>query len=57
MHLPLADPQFWIVTGAAAVALAYVLRKRLRLGRRGAPQLPCDNCPKAGEHGLGVEKK
>ena len=27
MSLPLADPQFWIVTTAAGIALALVLRR------------------------------
>lgn len=44
MSLPLADPQFWIVTGAAVVALGAIL---LRLLRRPAKNdMPCANCPR-----------
>lgn len=57
MGFPWRDPQFWIVTVATVGALAWVLRKRLRFGRRGAAQLPCDHCPKAGEHVMKVGKK
>ena len=45
MSLPLADPQFWIVSTAAAIALALVLRRLLR--RPKANALPCAKCPKA----------
>ena len=45
MSLPLADPQFWIVTGVAAVALAAVLRRFFRRPSKNA--LPCAHCPKA----------
>lgn len=44
MALPVADPQFWVVTGAAAVALGAIL---LRLFRRPAKhEMPCAKCPK-----------
>ncbi len=49
MALPVADPQFWIVTGAAAVALAIVLRRLFRRPSKGA--LPCAKCPQAGRTG------
>ncbi len=45
MSLPVADPQFWIVTAAAAGALGLVLRRMFR--RKPAGELPCANCPKA----------
>jgi len=45
MNLPVADPQFWIVTAAAAVALGLVLRRIL--GRKSSAELPCANCPQA----------
>ncbi|MEZ5312777.1 MAG: hypothetical protein R2862_03535 [Thermoanaerobaculia bacterium] len=58
MGFPWRDPQFWIVTGAALVALAYVLRKRLRIRPRsgpgasngGATGLPCDHCAQNDRH-------
>ncbi len=46
MTLPLADPQFWIVTGAAAVALGLMLRPLLRRSKPNA--LPCAKCSQAG---------
>ncbi|MEO8198066.1 MAG: FeoB-associated Cys-rich membrane protein [Thermoanaerobaculia bacterium] len=46
MSLPLADPQFWIVTAVAAGALGLVLRRLFRRPKAGA--LPCAHCPKAG---------
>ncbi len=46
MSLPASDPQFWIVTAAAGVALALLLRRFLR--RPKSPSLPCAKCPKAG---------
>ena len=46
MALPVADPQFWIVTGAAAIALGLVLRRLLR--RPKSNTLPCAHCSKAG---------
>lgn len=47
MSLPVADPQFWIVTGGAALALAYAIRRiRRRTRRETAP--PCDRCPQPG---------
>ncbi|MEO7795019.1 MAG: hypothetical protein ABIV06_09625 [Thermoanaerobaculia bacterium] len=48
MTLPTSDPQFWIVTAAALLALALVLRrlfKRPKATPSGA--LPCAHCPKA----------
>ena len=45
MSLPLADPQFWIVSAAAGIALALVLRRLFR--RPKANALPCAKCPKA----------
>lgn len=44
MALPVADPQFWLVTGAAVVALAAVLRRLLR--RPAKDEMPCASCPK-----------
>lgn len=49
MSLPVADPQFWIVTAAAALALAMVLRRLFR--RPKSTALPCAHCPKAGQSG------
>jgi thiamine biosynthesis lipoprotein len=49
MTLPVADPQFWIVTGAAGIALGLVLRRLFR--RPKATALPCAHCPKAGQPG------
>ena len=46
MALPVADPQFWIVTGAAVVALGLILRPLFR--RPKANALPCAKCPQAG---------
>ncbi|MEO8275778.1 MAG: hypothetical protein ABI639_06130 [Thermoanaerobaculia bacterium] len=43
MSLPLADPQFWIVTAAAAGALIVVLRRIFRRPPAGG-SLPCANC-------------
>jgi len=52
MSLPLADPQFWIVTAAAAVALALTLRRLLRRPKASsANSLPCARCAQAGEIG------
>ena len=45
MSLPLADSQFWIVSAAAGIALALVLRRLFR--RPKANALPCAKCPKA----------
>lgn len=45
--LPLDEPQFWLVSAAAVAALIYLLRKRLRLRRRGEIELPCANCSQA----------
>ncbi len=50
MSLPLADPQFWLVTAAAAVALGFALRKALK-GARTEGEPMCDKCPRPG--GLG----
>ena len=48
MALPVADPQFWIVTGAAAVALTLTLRRLLRRPKADPSNaMPCDRCPKA----------
>ena len=44
MALPVADPQFWIVSGAAVVALAAVLRRLVR--RPPKQEMPCAHCPK-----------
>ncbi len=49
MGLPLADPQFWIVTAAAAAALGLALRRIFR--RSSSATLPCEHCPKAGQAG------
>jgi len=51
MALPWRDPQFWLVSGAAVVALLFVVRKRFRFRRRGEVELPCDHCPSAARHG------
>ena len=52
MSLPVADPQFWIVTAAAAVALALTLRRLLRRPKASsANSLPCARCAQAGEIG------
>ena len=48
--LPLADPQFWLVTAAAAGAVIYLVRKRLRVKKKGAIALPCENCSQADVH-------
>jgi thiamine biosynthesis lipoprotein len=45
--LPLADPQFWLVTGGALAALVYFARK-LRRRARDEAATPCDRCPKPG---------
>lgn len=45
--LPLADPQFWIVTGGAALALGYAIR-RVRRRTRSESETPCARCPKPG---------
>jgi thiamine biosynthesis lipoprotein len=45
MSLPLADPEFWLVTAGAAVALGFALRRVLRSARADA-EMPCDKCPK-----------
>lgn len=47
MALPLADPQFWLVTGGALVALLLVVRK-LRRRARSEAEIACDRCPKPG---------
>ena len=46
-YLPLGDPQFWIVSTAALLALVLVLR-RIFKRPKATPQggLPCANCPK-----------
>lgn len=48
--LPLGDPQFWIVTLGAVAALGFVLRRRIRVRRKGQVALPCEHCPQAGAH-------
>ena len=45
MALPFADPQFWLVTGGAAVALVFVVRKLRRRAREESAS-GCDHCPK-----------
>jgi hypothetical protein len=48
MSLPISDPQFWIVSAAALLALLLVLRRLFR--RKPADEagtLPCANCPAA----------
>ena len=45
MNLPFADPQFWIVTSVAAVALGAVVRRLFHRPSKGS--LPCASCPKA----------
>ncbi|MCM2269876.1 MAG: FAD:protein FMN transferase [Thermoanaerobaculia bacterium] len=47
MALPFADPQFWLVTGGALVALLLVARK-LRRRARSEAEVACDRCPKPG---------
>lgn len=49
MSLPASDPQFWMVTAAAGVALALLLRRFFR--RPKSPSLPCAKCPKADSPG------
>ena len=44
MALPTADPQFWIVSAVAAIALAFVFRRVFRRERPG--ELPCARCKK-----------
>lgn len=55
MNLPVADPQFWIVTAAAAVALGLVLRRIFR--RKSTAALPCANCPQAKRENLDRMKR
>ncbi len=45
--LPLADPQFWIVSLAAGAALVLLLRRLFKRPKSNA--LPCASCPKAGK--------
>jgi len=59
MNATVADPQFWIVTGAAAIALAWFIARKVRAARR--PTAGCDKCPQApaprerpGARGLGL---
>ncbi|MFN7941941.1 MAG: hypothetical protein U0X73_10085 [Thermoanaerobaculia bacterium] len=48
--LPLADPQFWVVTaGAVAVVAIWIWRARVR-ARRPAPPA-CANCAREEAHG------
>jgi hypothetical protein len=52
VSLPVADPQFWIVTAAAVVALAMILRLLLwRPKATPSNGLPCARCAQAGEIG------
>lgn len=52
MPLPIADPQFWIVSAAAAAALGLMLRRLLRRPKvSSAGTLPCARCAQAGEPG------
>lgn len=52
MPLPLRDPQFWIVSAAAAAALGLMLRRLLRRpAATSSGALPCARCAKAGEAG------
>ena len=51
--LPFADPQFWLVTAAAAGAAVYLVRKRIRVKKKGAVALPCDNCAQSDVHAPG----
>jgi len=44
MPLPLHDPEFWLVTAGAVLALAYALRRVARSTRAEAER-PCDKCP------------
>jgi len=48
--LPLTDPQFWLVTAATAGAAIYLVRKRLRVRKKSASALPCENCSQAESH-------
>lgn len=50
MALPLADPQFWIVSAAAGGALALILRRLFK--RPKANSMPCAHCSKAGLENL-----
>ncbi|MCB9378451.1 MAG: hypothetical protein H6511_06780 [Holophagales bacterium] len=45
MGATFADPQFWIVTAAAALALVWFVARRVRATRRATPG--CDKCPQA----------
>jgi len=45
MGLPLADPQFWIVTAAVAVAVWLAARRTAKSLR--ATESPCASCPVA----------
>ena len=47
--LPLGDPQFWAVTGAALAAIALLVLRRLRRRRQGLSGPEC--CPGCGECG------
>jgi len=48
MDLPLADPQFWIVTAAVAAAVLLAARRTARSLR--ASESPCASCPMALAH-------
>ena len=45
MALPLADPEFWLVTAAAATALGLSARKIAKALRKDS-EVMCDKCPK-----------
>jgi hypothetical protein len=47
--LPLGDPQFWVVTGAALLAVALLVLRRVRRRRAGRGGPEC--CPGCGECG------
>ena len=45
MALPLADPEFWMVTAGAALALGLGARKVAKALRKDS-EVMCDKCPK-----------
>lgn len=48
MGLPLADPQFWIVTAAVAAAVLLAARRAASAVR--TTESPCARCPLAQAH-------
>ena len=46
--LPLADPQFWLVTALVAL-VALLAGRRVRNALRAESERPCANCPKVVE--------